>query len=262
MLYKYLGFLLLFFFISFSTLCDAQQYPMPIMKNYRDLVGELIDFKKVLFEEQQRWEEQKAYLENEQKLLLKEKKILTERIEEAKKSKSEHEVEIAEVKRSIEQSDEALHHLTPAIERVEIALRNWKDLLPDSLQREFPGDFDKINIEESLSKRLQEVYGSYAYLEELSNSVRITQEIIALEQDDNPMLFDVIYFGLAQAYAVSKNNKTAAIGRYNEKDFVWKKSENFAGIVREAIKLVEGDIAPKMVFFPIAVNSDNKQGGR
>lgn len=244
-----------------ATSGRAQDRPMPTMENYRHLVGELVDLKKDLLEEQQRWEEQKAYLENEKKLLLKEKKILRERIEEAKKSKSEHEVEIAAVKRSAEQSEQALKKLIPAVERAEIALREWRRILPESLQKDFPGQFDKIDTEDSLSRRLQKVYGSYAYLEQVSNSVKTTQEIIALDPE-NPMVFDVIYFGLAQAYAVSKNNTTAAIGRYETKGLTWKKEDRLAPAARETIRLVDREIAPKMVFLPFTVDTRNGEGGQ
>jgi hypothetical protein len=240
---------------------QAQQRPMPTMANYRQLVGELVDLKKNLFEEEQRWEEQKAYLENERKLLLKEKEILSERIEEAKKNKSEHEVEIAGVRRSIEQSDKALQNLIPAVERAEIALREWHKIMPESLQKDFPGQFDKIDKGDSLSRRLQKVYGSYAYLEQLSHSVKVTQEILALDQD-NPVVFDVIYFGLAQAYAVSKNDKIAAVGRYDLKGLTWTKENGLAKTARETIMLVNGDAAPKMVTLPFRIDTANTKGGQ
>jgi tetratricopeptide (TPR) repeat protein len=245
----------------YVTSSQAQEHTMPTVGNYRELVGELVDLKKAVFEEQQRWEEQKAYLENEKKLLLKEEKILKERIREAKENKSEHEIEVAEIRQSMEEAEVAIKNLTPAVERAEIVLQKWKNSLPESLKSDFPGNFEKIDKEDNVSRRLQKVYGSYAYLEQMSHSIKVTQEILKLDQNEG-MVFDVIYFGLAQAYAVSKNSKMAAIGSFHSDSWNWKKENTIAPQVREVVSLINGDVAPKMVSLPISVDAGDLKEGR
>lgn len=236
-----------------ANACARDKMPMATVSNYQALVGQFVNLKKTLFEEQQRWDEQKAYLKQEKELLLKEKKLLEERIAEAKQTKSDHEVEVLQIKQKIEDSQKALVKILPDIERAEIHLMRYNNTLPKSLLKNFVFYKKKIDKEEKAGRRLQNVLAGYAYLEQINNAIKLTQELLTTEKEET-MIFDVVYLGLAQAYAVSKDNQWAALGTLrDDAGWSWQWISKRSDVIREAVKLIEGDETAKLLHLPVAV---------
>jgi hypothetical protein len=54
----------------------------------------------------------------------------------------------------------------------------------------------------------------------------------------------------------------AAIGNFHLNNWNWKKDNTIARQVREVVSLINGDVAPKMVSLPIAVDAGDLKEGR
>ncbi len=202
----------------------------------RDLmraVEQWIELKDVLHREKVEWETARASLEQGIDLLTREKELLEARI-------AEHTTEADAV------TDEqvAMEQRRTAQEE---ALRGAFGVLASWLNTDLERDG-------ALPDKLSEVLNDAIAAQRKHEAIRLDQELLNAP-DDTQLLMDVLYLGHAQAYAVSRNDETAAHGVWDGRKWMWKWDARHAPVIREAVRVQQGELAPRWIQLPVTVLS-------
>lgn len=248
--------------LNFVFLCFCVFVPvlfseevLPTLRTYEGLVSKLVDLKRQLSEEKEMWKEQEAWLKQEKGLLLKEKEMLEKEIADAKEEEVSARIESAGLLEQKKVLQESLDNCFPAITRVETNLKKWREFLPAVLAKPLQKVFDELEKgrERSISKRLQVILTLFGEIERLGNEVHPVKETLIVS-DGKKREMDVIYLGLARAFAVSKDNKAAGISVPGKDGWKWNWHPEIAGSVRKAIDSYNSREMAEFVHLPVKID--------
>jgi len=210
-------------------------------------VDQLRQVRETLRAEQVEWETRKASMEHGMMLLEREKEQLTARIAEAGERMDERSEE--EVQRERRRTDQ------------EQALRGvdrWMDDHSDVSARAraaFPESFETSAGDEAVAERLRRILAAASTIHRRSRTVSV-EPVLMDAPDATRRRMDVLYLGLAQAYAVSPDNSYAAHGVWAGTAWEWTWNADWADAFRHAVRIHQGDVASRWVSLPIAVVGD------
>ncbi len=177
------------------------------------------------------WETARASLEQGIDLLTREKELLTARIDEhAAAADAVTDEKLAEEQRRTDQ-DRALRDATAQ-------LAAW---LGSDTEHVAP-----------LTITLSEVCTDAVAALRQHQAIRLDPQLLA-SPDGTERLMDVLYLGHAQAYAVARNDQTAAHGVWNGAAWTWEWDPYHAPAIREAVRVQQGERAPRWTLLPITV---------
>jgi hypothetical protein len=230
------------------------QEPLPTTGTLEVLVSKWVDLRRQIVLEQQGWNEQKAHLERERGLLLREKQLLETEIAEKKKAQALQQRERAELLQKREAYEKALEDALPALDAAEANLKLWRGRIPPSLLSGPEKLFAKLadTSSRSFSQRLQVILGLYAEVERLEYRVHVVKEVLRT-YSGSEQEFDVVYVGLAQGYCVSSDGKRAGVGRPAEKGWDWRWIPEIAPEVRKGIEFYRHEKIADFVHLPLKV---------
>ncbi len=245
------------FFIVFLTVLVPllfSEETFSTVKTYEELVSNLIDLKRQLSEEKEAWKEQQAWLKQEKELQVKEKEMLEKEIADAKEEEVSAKIEKAGILEQKKVLQESLDNCLPVITRAEANLKKWHELLPIVLAKPLQKVFDELEKgkERSISKRLQVVLALFGEIERLGNGVHLIKETLVAAGGKKQEM-DVIYLGLARAFAVSKDNKIAGISVPGKDGWKWDWHPEIAESVRKAIDSYNSREMAEFVHLPVKV---------
>ena len=92
----------------------------------------------------------------------------------------------------------------------------------------------------------------YTEIEKLHHDIHDLKELLTMP-DDSRREVDVLYLGLARAFAVSTDNAWAANGTPTGKGWHWETRENIADPVRRAISIYKREEPAAFVELPLAI---------
>ena len=238
-------------FLSSPAMADE---PLPSTHTLEGLVSKWVNLRLQIAEEKESWKEQKHQLEQERKLFLKEKETLTEEIKKARQEQTSVEAERASLIKRKEVLKKTLDGCLPALSRAEANLKSWPGLLPSAMAEPLVKIFDKINraSEKPVSQRLQVVFSLYGEIERIQHSVQVVKETLKTESGRSQEM-DVIYLGLARGFAVSFDDKLAAVGRPTRDGWNWEWQPEIASEVRKAISFYRRETTADFVHLPLMV---------
>jgi len=230
------------------------QEPLATTHTLQALVAKWVDLRREAALEKENWDEQKAQLEQERSLLLKEKKMLEEEIVQARKEQTQVETERVELLQGKEVSQKVLDECLPAITRAEANLKKWQVMVPPSLSASLSTFFDRLPRAsgKSVSQRLQVILSIYGEIERLQHNVHIVKETLKTDSDSLQEM-DVIYLGLTQGFAVSQDNKIAGISLPSPDGWKWQWKNEIAPEVRKAIAFYRREQMADFVHLPLKI---------
>ena len=237
---------------TFPCLIFAQE-SLPTTYTLESLVAKWVDLRSEIAEEKGTWKEQKIQLKQERLLLLKEKTLLEEEITQTKAEQTSAEAEQAKLLQDKKTFQKRLDQSLPAITRAEANLKRWQALIPPGLSFPLKKSFDQLpNVSgKSLSQRLQIILGLYGEIERLQHNVHLVKEM--LKTDFGMQELEVIYLGLAQGFAVSKDNLKAGIGRPAKEGWIWDWRDNLAPEIRKAMDYYNHEKIADFVHLPLKI---------
>ena len=256
---RVLHYLLLFcaFFFAFTEWTAADE-PPSTTSTLEGLVAKWVELRRALTEEEESWEEQRAQLERERALLLKAKETLEQEIAAAREEERSAEAHQARLLARKETLKEALDGCVPALRLAEADLRRWRTLLPPPLLTSpLRKAFDQLQStsEQSVTRRLQVVLSLYGEIERLQYGVHVVKEVLKGDSGRSQEM-DVIYLGLAQAFAVSVDDRMAGIGRPIGDGWKWEWRPEIAAEVRKAIAFYRHEKTADFVHLPLRVGEE------
>jgi hypothetical protein len=242
---------------ALSALSAFSAEKTPAVATLEQLVSQWVDLRGEIESEKREWEEQSACWHAEIELLEAEKAALEQELEDTSEIAASREDEREELLRAGEQMTEDLAALAPALDRAEARALPWRTRIPSPLAAPLLKTFDEIPVtndessEMSVAGRLQFVITVYMQIEVLQHDVHVSKEILPIETGRKQEM-DVLYLGLSRAFAVSRDDESAATGIPNRDGWKWTSDPTLAGRIRTAISVFNRERPAELIDLPLA----------
>jgi hypothetical protein len=230
------------------------------VKTLDGLVGQWMALRTTLAEEKREWEERRRQWEDEISLLEKEAEALRREREDGDSFASSFETKRAEALARKERLEVELRKLRAVLDRAEADLRQWSGRIPEGLRPPLASGFAALPATQKqadplpLVRRAQAVAALYAQIETLQNQFHAVRE--TLDAEGTRRQVDVLYLGLARAFAVSPGNDWAAVGVPSDEGWAWMSAPEEAATVRLAIDMVNRQAGAQLVALPLQIDGE------
>lgn len=244
----------------FSTICIGQEIPKDPNQKLREDVAKWVETMSRIQQEQADWTRDSEVLANYKEGLTAEIDSLKKSIEEAKTRNAGADTETLKLKEQSEQYAAAKTKLATRVREMEQAMQSKLGIFPKTLREEtkvsqamadlevalkLPDD----KIEENLNKRLLNLITLVSEAEKFQQTVHVRPE---LHKDKSGREFNmqVIYFGLAMAYAVNEEGTLALTGTPGGDGWVFEEAPKLTAEIQRLIAATTGDEEAAFITLP------------
>ncbi|MDI6774202.1 MAG: DUF3450 family protein [Verrucomicrobiota bacterium] len=251
----------LFCFLSLAITATAAvgaepAFPFTRLSTFESLVTEWARIRLQIADEKRDWNDKEAAWQTELELLRTEVQSLQKAINDLTQSQDAAQKSQAEFLAGKERMEAALAALPPILDRAEAHLRELARAIPRSLLapldkplREMPST-PAEGVRLPVSRRLQIVISLYTQIETLQHNVHIGKETLALAPNRSREM-DVLYLGLARGFAVSSDDRTAAVGTPSSDGWKWTPNDAIGPAARRAIAVFNRERVAELVDLPL-----------
>jgi len=221
------------------------------------LVGRWMALRITIAEENREWDTRREQWNDEIDLLEKEDETLKKEIDENDSFATSVEKRRTVALARKELMETELQKLCLVLEHYESDLIRWKKRIPPSLYSSLRAAFSTLPTKHDearnipLAKRAQTVAVLYTQIETLQNKFHTTRE--SLDTNGIHRQADVLYVGLARAFAISPANDWAAIGTPSDNGWLWKDSLGDGVAIRHAIDVLKHKKTAQLVELPMQI---------
>ena len=111
-------------------------------------------------------------------------------------------------------------------------------------------------------RRLQLVIALYTQIENLQHNIHVTKDVLPTDAGTKKEV-DVLYLGLSRGFAVSRDNKWAAVGIPDVNGWQWAPDNTIAKQVEEAVAIFNRKQTAELVSLPMqALEVGNYSGSQ
>lgn len=246
------------------AVCAATGEPEPRARSLDTLdglVSRWLDLRTTIAEEKRTWRMQRRQWEDEIALLEREAESLQAETASADASASSVEQERAVVLARTEAMSDELNRLRQVLDRAEADLRQWAPRIPSGLRPQLDNGLQALPGSQAaadrmpLPKRVQQIAAVYARIESLQHAFHATREMLETDSGTRRQV-DVLYVGLARAFAVSPANDWAAVGVPGTDGWSWRTCHARAADIRRALDVFHRERTAEMVSLPMEFAED------
>ena len=220
------------------------------------LVRQWVELRTQIATENRAWQEQERQWQTEIALLEKEHDALKQEIATASHQQQSHDQEQLALTARQEHLDAVLEKILPTLDQAEAALRSWQANIPPPLLGPLAESFQRLpetheaSLQISTPRRLQLVVALYAQIEELGHSAHVVKQVLDDGQGGRREM-DVLYLGLARAFAVTPDGSTAAIGTPTADGWSWQARPEIAEQVRSIVAVQRRERPASLIPLPM-----------
>ncbi len=234
-----------------SCVLTAVAYASPL-QTLESLVGQWVDLKGAADQEQREWLVQSAQWRREMDLLRDAESTLDSSLASLEadatswQQRSTGLMERRDRLRSVlEQVDRSLAQSLP---RLDALVAYVPPVLKDAVAAfaSIPGDRVATVVE-----RLPIVMDTIRGLETLQDGVHTARMMIVLEGEPRREM-EVVFLGLARGYAVTADDRVAAVGYPGASGWQWVPLPGAAPAIRQLVRVARQDTPPRLVSIPVA----------
>ncbi len=245
--------LITLFVILFCAICHGAEAEACVR-----LCEELNRIRQGELDARQQWNEQRLAIEGE---LAAAKASLADSLaslaETEKRLAASHE-RLRETEAEIVSLKGKLQAFLPQIRMLEKALLSRRFALPGPLSKKLAPLFARMEtpctLPEQVPDRLADIMAAYT---ELGNfAATVTVSTVLLSVDGTVREYDVLYLGLAAAYALSRDGSSAAFGEPLEKGWNWSFNPAWRKPIAKALAIAEGKSSAELVPLPLRIRED------
>ncbi len=211
-------------------------------------VDQLVRVRSEMHRERIEWEAQQEALRNRIQLLKRERELLKTRITETEVVADEESEEWVALEQRRTRQEAAIRDAARALDRMDRQLPDVHKRVPDALRAEL----NPAGPARTFTDRLRNTLALAADMHRLDQAIHSHRQLIDTPADGR-LQMDVIYLGLAQAYAVSRDDRIAGHGVWNGEDWIWTWNPAWAGALRQAVRIVEGEQPPRWLNLPLVI---------
>jgi hypothetical protein len=225
-------------------------------------VEELLSLQRRLARTRTIWAEQRALLQEQERLLQSRRDQLAKQLQQRDASGG---VTLSEEARAeAKRQRAALLAAADQVAAAETALHAWAEALPEPFQRParealkgLPPAGTPLPIAE-LPARCRVVLDAYGALQQLARSVTLERLLLIPPRQTDPQQFDVLLLGFSAAYAVSADREAAAVGRRSPEGWTWRWKPDLATEIDQAVATARGTGSVALRRLPIRVRDTAK----
>lgn len=250
-------------FIGFCPLLQAQEPTVSPTDELKVTVSEWVETIQQIQQEENDWTRDQEVLTNYREGLEKEIADLTEQIADARTRKQGSDTESLKQTQERDRFASAKDELGKLLRGLEENMASKIPLIPaplraeskvsqaiEDLERDMKLPEDKRN--EGVSKRLLNLINLTAEIEKFQQTVVLRQELRA-DSEGREFNMQVIYFGLAAAYAVNEDGSFALMGKPDgESGWKFEERKDLAKEIRNLISCTTGDLDPQFISLPFS----------
>ena len=225
------------------------------LASLESLVAKKSELHLALADEGRTWVQHEQQWRAEIALLKQEKAQLEEAMARVTQSEPSSQRDSAQLLRDQQRLTQSLQGLTPLLERSESALSKWPARLPPGMRASLGLTFKALPQDAqarpatSDGARLQTIIALYSAIEKFQHEIHVVKETHALP-DGTRKEMDVLYIGLARAFAVSADAQYAAVGTPDARGWTWQPQPNIADSVQEAVSISRREQPAQWVDLP------------
>lgn len=236
--------------------------------SYEALIIKYVELNQALSDEERNWKETQAFMQREIEILEKEKALLVEQIDKMEKELAAEEEDRLGLLKKKETNSTQLDSYRQILAKAAQELRTWQKLLPESLSSDVCKPlFIRLGRMQNMTvpEQMELVCGLYREIENITNSAALKREIIQ-DSAGQKQEYNILYLGLAAAYALSDDGKRAAYAFPTKEDkgkWVWTWDNSLAKDISRAISLYKHETKADFVELPLqtmAPPEHTKQG--
>lgn len=248
--------------LAFSLTAFSQQAEVTPTEALRTSVREWVETMRKIQQEENDWSRDQEVLQNYKEGLEKEIDDLKQQIADAKTRKAGADQESLDESTQRDRYASAKDELSAIVRKLEEDLASKLPLIPaplmaepkvsqavEDLQRDLKLPVEKRN--DGVSKRLLNVINLITEIEKFQQTVVLRPELRKTD-DGKEYNMQVIYFGLACAYAVNDDGSFALVGRPAAEGWVFKEQNNLAADISRLIAATTGDQEATFVNLPLS----------
>lgn len=233
--------------MSGAHLASADEVAVPALMR---TVEQWVEVQDTLHRERVAWTEQQESMKQGMRLLEREKALLEERIAEWEETADEQSADQVAMESRRNQQQQAIQRVASALDERQRDVERMRDAFPDA--------FDAVGAEKSTVTRLRALLGAATAIHRDQQSIRYARELMAIPEAGRRQL-EILYLGHAQAYAVSADDQYAAHGVWEHGAWRWTWAPDFAPGIREAIRVQQGELAPRWLYLPLGLMEGGAQ---
>ncbi len=218
-------------------------------------VERLVELQQAIRQEWTQWEIQREALTRRHDLLQLEKSMLEARVDEAEQAAASEYQTTAALEEQLDRRDQILQEAGQLLAETELLVPLARETVPEGLRDSLP---PPVQDATSILSRLQAVMNLAAAIHQLDQSITQHRQLMD-SPDGGRRQFDVIYFGLSQAYAVSPDNRLAGHGFRHNGNWDWSWNPEWANSIRQAIRIHRNDLPPRWVRLPVAAGTPTRE---
>lgn len=209
------------------------------------------------------WKAQKELLDDELRMLTRKKEELAKSLADQQTKTTELEESFNTATDEKEKREAALDNLAQPLAQSESLLRSWKDKLPEFFLRYVAKGFDKLpsieaeSNEDQHAERLQLLFGLHGQLEQLNTVIHMERAILP-DSTGQEREMEVIFFGMAQGFALSLDGTSAAVGRMTSKGLQWISRNDLAPSIKEALAFYKKEKPADFISLPLQIDEKEK----
>lgn len=248
----YLTFLLSVFFGL--SLTNAQES----IDDTRTLLGEWVETRQLISEEQQDWRVEKSILTETRTLLGNELNRLQESIEELESTATAADEERSELTKEKDELKTASKTVAAQIVALEDKTKKLLPLFPEPLIERIKPLIRRLpenpkNAEASLGERVQNIVGILSQANKFNNTLTLTSETRTINNSKEVQV-NTLYWGLAMAYYVDASGNYAGISYPAADGWQTALIEGSGPQIKKLIGVYEGDDAIQFVKIPAQIH--------
>ena len=213
------------------------------------LVRQWVDLRTQLAAEKQNWQQQQQQLNREIDILSKESKRLDELIQANQSSRTTNANYNASQTKKLKQIEKQLIEIDAYTTNSIQQIRQIQPLIPPPLQTQ---NFKTLlNLQKNMPRhqRTQLLTTVLTEIDQIENKTHCINQIIKINNRRRAM--DVVYLGLARAFAVAPDNSISAIGMPAKSGWQWTPTPKLSANIRKMVEIVRSKAPPQLTIVPI-----------
>lgn len=233
-------------------------------KSLAKLVDRWITLREHLAQSDAKWREQKVVLEDEHRVLAREKEQVTAALREQQTANTVLSVDRDRARTRERTLKAALAGLEGPVREAESDLRTWQKRLPDFLAaplrarfRELPGPGKRAFDPADLSKRLERVLGLYAEIEQFDQGVHVGRMILT-DPDGARREMRVLFLGFGAGFALTPDGADGACAVPTADGWQWKWEPQWAQPIRAALDCYEKVRPAAFIPLPMEISGETQ----
>jgi len=223
------------------------------------LIDSWLDTNRIISETRRDWASESTLLVQEEKLLQMEVAELELKSARLKKLSQKADLDKEHAISKTQHYKELLSFLEAKVDSLEKNVLAMVPAFPQPLLEQISSyllTLREQNVDpkrSNTSERLQALVGIISAAEDFNSKLTLTYELRGTKGSESVQV-QVLYWGLAGAYAVSPTNEIAQVGFPATNGWLWENRPEFAGQIRKLIAVREGTAEARFVQSPVVLS--------